>query len=63
MGLCGISRSYVSRLQSKALRTIISVIPKPPDNNIYWTVSSYTDNQIILNGCQGDEYKWDKPSR
>jgi hypothetical protein len=60
--LLGISRSSVSRMQRKALKTIESVIPKPADNNIYWTVSSYTDNQIILNGCQGDMYKWNKPS-
>jgi hypothetical protein len=62
-GLLGISRAYVSRIQSKALKTIVSAIPKPSDNNIYWTVSSYTDNQIILNGCQGDVYEWNKPSR
>ncbi len=62
-GLLGISRSYVSKIQRKALKTIVSVIPKPSDNNIYWTVASYTDNQIILNGCQGDVYEWNKPSR
>jgi hypothetical protein len=61
--LLGISRSSVSRMQKKALKTFIGVIPKSPDNNIYWTVSSYTDTQIILNGCQGDVYKWNKPTR
>lgn len=61
--LLGISRSSVSRIQRKALKTIESVIPKPTDNNIYWTVASYTDDQIILNGCQGDVYEWKKPSR
>ncbi len=59
--LLGISRSYVSKIHSKALRTVASVIPKPTDNNIYWAVSSYTDNQIILNGCQGGVYEWNKP--
>ncbi len=62
-GLLGISRSHVSRLHSKALKTISSVIPKPPENNIYWTVSSYTDSRIILNGCQGDVYEWVKPAQ
>jgi len=62
-GLFGISRSAVSKIQRKALKTIVSVIPKPADNTIYWTVSSYTDNQIILNGCQGDVYEWNKPAR
>ncbi len=62
-GMLGISRSSVSRMQRKALKTIESVIPKPADNSIYWTVASYTDSQIILNGCQGDVYEWNKPSR
>ena len=61
--LLGISRSYVSKIQSKVLKTIDRMIPKPSDNNIYWTVSSYTDTQIILNGCQGDTYIWNKPNR
>ena len=62
-GLLGISRSSVSRMQKKALKMFIGVIPKSPDNNIYWTFSSYTDTQIILNGCQGDMYEWNKPFR
>jgi hypothetical protein len=62
-GLLGISRSSVSRMQRKSLKTIDRVIPKPADNNIFWTVASYSDNQIILNGCQGDVYEWNKPSR
>ncbi len=60
--LLGISRSSVSRIQSKVLKTVHRVIPKPVDNNIYWNVASFTDGQIVLNGCQGDDYQWDKPS-
>jgi RNA polymerase sigma factor (sigma-70 family) len=59
----GISRSYVSQIQKKARETVESFIPKPADNSIYWSVSSYTDNQILLNGCQGDTYQWNKPDR
>jgi hypothetical protein len=61
--ILGISRSSVSRIQRKALKTIESVIPRPADNSIYWTVASFTDNQIILNGCQGEMWEWNKPSR
>lgn len=33
------------------------------NRSVYWSVSSFTENQIVLNGCQGDTYKWDKPER
>lgn len=31
--------------------------------SVYWSVSSFTEDQIVLNGCQGDIYKWNKPDR
>ena len=33
------------------------------DRSVYWSVKSYNDNCITLNGCQGDTYQWYKPFR
>jgi hypothetical protein len=32
------------------------------NRSVYWSVSSVQDDLITLNGCQGDTYKWKKPS-
>ncbi len=32
------------------------------DVNIYWSVASFSPNRIVLHGCGGDTYYWDKPS-
>jgi len=31
------------------------------DRSVYWSVSSVEKECIILNGCQGDTYTWEKP--
>ena len=31
------------------------------DRSVYWSLASYNDTEIILNGCQGDIYHWKKP--
>lgn len=33
------------------------------DRSVYWSLSSYNDQEIILHGCQGDIYHWKKPNR
>jgi hypothetical protein len=33
------------------------------DRSVYWSVSSVSDDLIILHGCQGDTYEWKKPDR
>lgn len=33
------------------------------DRSVYWSVVSYTDTEITLNGCQGELYHWKKPKR
>jgi hypothetical protein len=61
--ILGMSPSYVSRIEKKAMSTLYSLLPKTDDRSIYWSVFSYTENQIVLNGCQGDIYEWNKPDR
>lgn len=31
------------------------------ERSVYWSVASYSDNEIMLHGCQGDIYRWKKP--
>ncbi len=31
--------------------------------SLEWTVKSYTDDEIVLNGCAGDEYKYTRNSK
>lgn len=31
--------------------------------SVYWSLDSYSENQISLNGCQGQVYTFDKPKR
>jgi hypothetical protein len=31
------------------------------DRSIYWSVASVEQNRIVLHGCQGDKYEWNKP--
>ncbi len=33
------------------------------DRSVYWSLSSYSSQEIILHGCQGDIYHWKKPDR
>ena len=61
--LLGISPSSVARIAGKAERILFSHMSQTKDNGIYWIVESFTDNRIILHGCQGDVYQWDKPER
>lgn len=61
--LLGISPSSVARIAKKAETILFSHLPNTKGGGIYWIVESFTDNQITLNGCQGDIYQWDKPER
>lgn len=33
------------------------------DRSVYWSLSSYNENEIVLHGCQGDIYHFNKPKR
>ena len=33
------------------------------DRSVYWSLSSYNENEILLYGCQGDIYHFRKPKR
>lgn len=31
--------------------------------SVYWSLAQYNEEQIVLNGCQGEQYFYDKPHR
>lgn len=61
--LLGISKSSVARIAKKAEKTLYSHMPNASSEGIYWLVESFTDTQVVLNGCAGDLYHWEKPER